>query len=263
MAELTTICFSHYNERARWALDRCGVSYVEHKYMPCSHWAAVWNVGRRYGSGKADKVSSKLSTPVFVTDEGRALHDSSEIVRYASDRCASDGRRILVDDPEVSALSLRFLKRLGPHGRCVAYHHMLKDSRILRRIGRENVGRAQAQLFQLFYPAVWLLFRKGYKIDEQAAAHSLAACREEMTFVSQLVGSRPYLVGEQFSDADLTFACMAAPLLVPSPAEGYGASLPKSSDLPPEYADLMGEFRATTAGRFALRMFAHERDART
>ncbi|MCZ6807572.1 MAG: glutathione S-transferase N-terminal domain-containing protein, partial [Deltaproteobacteria bacterium] len=255
MGELTTICFSHYNERARWALDRCGVSYVERKYMPCIHWAAVWNIGRRYGLGRADKISSKLSAPVFVTDERRALHDSSEIVRYAADCCAPDQQRIIVDDPEVSTLSQRFLKRLGPHSRCVAYHYMLKDSRILRRIGRENVGRVQAQMFQLLYPAVWLSLRKGYKIDEQAAARSLAACREEMTFVSELVGSRLYLVGEQFSDADLTFACMAAPLLVPSPAEGYGARLPKSSDFPREFADLIGEFRMTTAGRFALRMF--------
>ena len=259
MAELTTICFSHYNERARWALDRCGVSYVEHKYMPFIHWAAVWNVGRQYGYGSTDKISSKLSTPVFVTHEGRALHDSSDIVRYAADHCASDQRRIIVDDSEVFALSQRFLKRLGPHARCVAYHYWLKDSRIFRQIGRENVGLAQAQMFQLLYPAVWLLFRKGYKIDEQAAARSLAACREEMTFVSELVGSRPYLVGEQFSDADLTFACMAAPLLTPSTAEGYGARLPNGSDVPAEYAELVSEFRSTAAGRFALRMFAHER----
>ena len=259
MVELTTICFSHYNERARWALDRCEVPYVEHKYLPMFHWGPVWYLGRRYGFGKPDDVSSKLSTPVMVTRDGVSLNDSSLIVRYAAERCPAGGRAIVVDDPEVAALSQQVLSRLGPHSRRLAYHYLLMDAKNLADLARRNVGYAQALAFRLLSPAVGLLLRRVLKIDQQAADRSLAVCREQLGSFSELIGSRRYLVGDRFSDADLTFACMAAPLLVPSPREGYGATLPSLAELPADYAKLAAEFRATPAGRFALRMFAEER----
>ena len=40
---LITICFSHFNEKARWALDRFGVAYRESGYLPLLHMPfALW-----------------------------------------------------------------------------------------------------------------------------------------------------------------------------------------------------------------------------
>ena len=73
------------------------------------------------------------------------------------------------------------------------------------------------------------------------------------------IGSREYLVGDRFTVADMAFATMAAPALMPSRAEGYGGDLPALDELPPRAADLARELRATTAGRFVMRMFATQR----
>ena len=36
-ATLVTIAFSHFCEKARWALDHAGVRYVEERYAPVAH----------------------------------------------------------------------------------------------------------------------------------------------------------------------------------------------------------------------------------
>lgn len=259
MDQLTTIVFSHYNDRARWALERCGVPHVEHKYLPFFHFGPVWNIGRRYGFGAADPVSTRLSTPVLVTANGTVYHDSSDIVRYAAGRCARADRRIDMDNPEAATLATRFLERLGGHSRRLAYHLLLEAPSLMRAVARENVGTVQSRAFNVLFPAIRVVLRKALDIDEESAARSLATCRDELAFVSDRIGDKSYLVGDQFSDADLAFATMAAPLVIPSRAEGYGATLPRISDLPRGYAQLVREFRATRAGQLAMRLYATER----
>ena len=84
---LTSIAFSHYVEKARWALDRFGVRYTEAKYMPLFHFLPVYAV--HHGKqGKRDRVSTPLSTPVLRPLTRRVICDSSAILRYLSDTYA-------------------------------------------------------------------------------------------------------------------------------------------------------------------------------
>ena len=45
---LVTIPFSHYCEKARWALDRAGLAYEERAHLPLAHYLPA----RRAGGGK-------------------------------------------------------------------------------------------------------------------------------------------------------------------------------------------------------------------
>jgi len=78
MHRLISLSFSHYNEKARWALDRFAVPYREERYLPffCSMAVVVATRGR---GGAADRTSSRYSTPVLITENGRVLTDSSVI----------------------------------------------------------------------------------------------------------------------------------------------------------------------------------------
>jgi hypothetical protein len=62
---------------------------------------------------------------------------------------------------------------------------------------------------------------------------------------------RADLVGGAFSAADLTFAVLTAPVLLPPT---YGADLPAVGELPTEVAEIIGGFRGTAAGTYALRI---------
>jgi len=43
---------------------------------------------------------------------------------------------------------------------------------------------------------------------------------EEFEYVAELLHGKRYLLGDRFTAADITFACMAAPALLVQPDEG-------------------------------------------
>ena len=75
------------------------------------------------------------------------------------------------------------------------------------------------------------------------------ACFER---VAQAPHGEGYLVGDQLSVADLSFAMLAAPLLLP---KQYGAKLPSLEALPMSLQEELVAYREHPAGRFALRIY--------
>lgn len=72
----------------------------------------------------------------------------------------------------------------------------------------------------------------------------------------RLEDGRRYLCGDAFTAADLAFAALAAPVIVPPE---YGTPLPAPDELPAEMAAGVRAFRAHPAGEFASRLFREER----
>ncbi len=80
---------------------------------------------------------------------------------------------------------------------------------------------------------------------------------EEFDWVAgMLEDGRPFLLGDRFTAADLTFAALAAPVVLPS---DYGVRLPPLELLDEPTSRLIARGRAHPAGRFALRMVAEQR----
>ena len=101
--------------------------------------------------------------------------------------------------------------------------------------------------------------RRYLNIDEGTVANALRLVDEELDFVAELLSDgRRYLAGDRFSAADLAFAALCAPLIVPV---DYGTPLPQPEDMPDEMATRVEAWRAHPAGRFATRMFAEQRRA--
>jgi glutathione S-transferase len=79
---------------------------------------------------------------------------------------------------------------------------------------------------------------------------------------ARLADGRPYLLGDRFSAADLSFAALGSVAMLVQPDEGYGCWLPPRTRIDPDFAALGDQLRATPAGQFVLRMFAEERGTR-
>jgi glutathione S-transferase len=103
------------------------------------------------------------------------------------------------------------------------------------------------------------LLRKVLGINANGYARSVETTRRIVNEVGErLADGRRYLCGDRFSAADLSFAAMLAPAIVPSD-EDYGAVLPSIESLPDDAQDIVRELREHPAGRFAQRMFREER----
>ncbi|HET6505762.1 MAG TPA: glutathione S-transferase family protein [Baekduia sp.] len=237
---LLTISVSHYCEKARWALDRAGIAYDERRYLPAVHRAMI----RRHGA---------LTTPVLIGDEVGTLRESADIVEYADAR----GGRIVCDDPEARGLADAYDDRLGPATRLWIYHALLGRPSLTTGAITAGVSDWQKTLWRFGHRPIAFAVTKVLKIDDATAVEAERTFRAIFADVDErLADGRPYLAGDAFSIADLTFAALAAPLI--GPAE-YAVPLPLVEDLPPRTADVVREHRETPAGRHALKMFATER----
>jgi glutathione S-transferase len=244
---LITIPISHYCEKARWALDRTGVAYREQAHLQLIHRIAA----RRAGGGR--------TVPVLVCGE-RVLADSAEIVDEA-DANAPQGQRLYPEDPgaaaEVRALEREFDTDLGPHGRRWMYNEMRGRRDLAVAYGCTGVPAWERRALPLAFPVATRMIDRVLDITADTAAQSEAQVRDVFDAVARrLSDDRPYLCGDRFTAADLTFAALAAPVLMPPE---YGVPLPQPEELPVTMAAVVRELRAHRAGAHALAMYRDER----
>jgi glutathione S-transferase len=199
------------------------------------------------------------TTPVLVAAR-RVLPDSTDILQFIDVEHANGWRPYPSDSQlrvEAEELEELFDTRLGPHTRRLAYFHLMRDHRLFLLSVSAGVGRGERLFFVALAPLIQKMMRLGMKIDDEGAARSLGFAHQMFDTVGELLSDgRPFLVGRDFSAADLTFAALAAPVLLPS---NYGSPLPSLAELPLEFVAQVEEFRSSSAGAFALRMYRDHR----
>jgi glutathione S-transferase len=244
---LITIPISHYCEKARWALERAGMPYREERHVQGIHRFAA----RRAGGG--------VTVPVLVTPDG-AIGESQEILAWVDERTPPE-HRLFPPEPgvryEVECLCRRLDEELGPKGRRLMYIHMLAQRKLMLRFNNEGVPSWEDRWIRCGWPLIVRSARRGLDIRPGVETEDEAAVWREFDYVAELLtDGRPYLCGERFGAADLTFAAMSASVVVPPV---YGVPLPQPDVLPPHSAALVERAREHPAGRYALALFAEHR----
>jgi glutathione S-transferase len=246
---LVTIPISHYCEKARWALDRAGLGYREERHIQGIHRVAA----RRAGGG--------ATVPVLVTPEG-SIGESHEILVWVDAHVAPE-RRLFPAEPgaraEVDALCRRLDDGLGPAGRRLIYVHMFRQRELVFAFNDQGVPTWEDRALRSGWPFLRRFVARALGIVPGIEVQDEAAVFHELDHVAELLSDgRPYLCGERFGAADLTFAALCAPVIIPPE---YGVALPQPDLLQPSTVALVKRAREHPAGRFALALFAERRGA--
>ena len=246
--QLITIPISHFCEKARWALEWCEIPYIEKPHLQGFHFLSA------YRFAKTDSV------PILVCKDG-VLKDSTEILKWA-DANALETRKLFPSDPalrrDIEAFEDFLDEGLGVSTRLWMYTYLFDElPLIIRYTAKHGVPRHERMLLPLVFP----ILRKGLEgllaMTERSRDESQRDVDAVFNQVAQkLSDGRNYLFGDQFTAADLTFAALAAAVLIP---ENYGAPLPQLSELPAEMAEQIQKWRAHPAGQFAARLYRDQR----
>lgn len=243
---LITIPMSHYCEKVRWGLSHAGVSYVEEAHLQVMHYRAV----RRY--------SRSGMVPVLVT-ANEAIADSTAILQFL-DRDLPEHLRLYPESQrqEIESLEDYFDEQLGVETRRWVYFHFmtLPAHEVLRTAGQGTPAWQRAFAPMLFPVLRRFLYRRLGVSRENVESGRRIILRTFDEVAARLDDGRPYLCGSRFTAADLGFACMAAPILLPPQ---YGIRLPTLEEAPVQARPDIEYFRAHAAGQFALRLFASRR----
>ena len=197
--------FSHYNEKARWALDYKGIEHVRRSSLPGLH---VLRARRLYGG---------TTLPALVLD-GRVIGDSTAVIEaaerlrpepalYPAD--AADRRRAL-------ALEDHFDEKLGPHLRRALFYDLLPDRRFTAEAVTVDSGPAARAAYRMAMPLLAPAMRSSMRIDRDGAEVGRARTVAALDRIEGELGPEGYMVGDAFTVADLTAAALLSPLVRPA-----------------------------------------------
>jgi glutathione S-transferase len=195
MIELYQFTFSHYCEKARWALDYKGIPYTPCNLLPGLHIKP------------AKKLATKSDLPIIV-DGGAVVQDSTEIINYLDRKFR--GCALTPGDPAQAKEALDWEEYLdeeiGVSLMLWFYFHHLRDRKRALNYFVQGGPWYGRPLFSIIFPRVRDRMMKFMKIDADTGRRSEERLLRAFDRLDDSLRNRRFLVGDQFSRADLT-AC--------------------------------------------------------
>lgn len=200
---------SHYNEKARWALDYKNVPHERRATTPMLHTL------------KALSMTGKPTLPILKLN-GKAIGDSTRIIEalereypepplYPKD--GGDRRRAL-------ELEDYFDEELGPNIRRWLFHESLEGLEPGEFVegAMGSAPGAVKSMMKVSSPVASRVLRLRYGINSEKAQAGRAKVEAAFDRLEQEIQPSGYLVGDRFTVADLTAAALFFPLVRPPEA---------------------------------------------
>jgi glutathione S-transferase len=195
---------SHYNEKARWALDYKNISHLRRAAVPGRHRAI------------AQRLTGETTFPVLVL-EHEAIGDSTRIIEALERRFPEPA--LYPADPVARRRALEledfFDEELGPHLRLLVVHNMLPNAGLTLGTFVPDLAGVRRLVARAMFPAVRRRFIADLAITPRSVDLAYEKIRAAgLRFQAEYQPSG-YLVGDRFTVADLTLAALVTPAAAP------------------------------------------------
>ena len=195
---------SHYCEKARWALDYKNIPFQAVAIMPGFHVITV----RKY--------APDTSVPVLLNGN-EVVQGSSEIINYLEHKYPSPSLTATDAKERRACFEIEndMDKRLGENIRQFLYSRLLAYPDFIRYCFTHPMPRMKQLIFSLFYPLLRYKIYQTYVISAVKAEQARCEFDVAMCEIENKLSQKQYLVGEQFTRADLSVASMLSLLVMP------------------------------------------------
>jgi glutathione S-transferase len=234
---------SHFNEKARWALDYKRVRHTRRSLVPGFH---VFTIKRMTG---------KTHVPVLQLD-GKTISDSSRIIEEL-ERAFPEPPLYPADaDERRRALELEeyFDEELGPYIRRWLFHLMLPYPEFIRALFVSHASRTTQLAHRAMTPLVGRVMRRQMNISPATAEVARGKTIAAMDRLEKELRPSGYMAADRFTVADLTAAALLSPLVRP-PEFPYRTSIA----IPKPLAELRESLSAHPAFQWTLRTYRQNR----
>ena len=233
---------SHYNEKARWALDWKRIPHTRRATMPGVHVAV------------AKRLAGTETFPILqIGDE--VIADSSDIAAALDQRWPA--RPLLPNNPAERERALELQQHfdtvLAPAVRSLVYQHLLIDRDLSAKILATGGGAGRERTLKLLQPLLAPLMRKNFDVPPGSDDRPERIVLAQVEQIGAMTEGREFLVGERFSVADLTAASFLAPLVC---LDAIPARLPA---LPGSLQSFTERITSTPGGQWAARTYRANR----
>ena len=202
MLKLYQFPFSHFCEKACWALDVKQQPYHVVNLLPALHLA--WS----------RRMASASSLPI-LRDGPYIVQDSAAIIDYLELRWPHPALTPL--DPACAAQACEWERWLGQEIgvplRLWFYYHVLPQRDCAMSFLLRGASRGQGLVFQALFGLIRHAMLYKMRINPQSAAAALPQLERALDTLEAALQGRDYLVGDAFSRADLTAASLLWPML--------------------------------------------------
>lgn len=227
---------SHFFEKVRWALAYKNLDHKTINMIPGLHL------------NQTKKMGIKSSVPIIKHDN-QLIQGSSEIIDYL-DSSFADKSLTPKDEmlrKEASDWEIYLAKEIGVTVRLCIYHILLDHPKVVKPFFAHNGPWYGSLFLSIGYSKLASKMRYFMKINSESAVTAKKQLLNAVDRLHEHYKHNQFLVGDQFSRADLTAAALLAPL---SMQPKYGLDWP--TDIPAELKRLMDEFSEKTewVGRF-------------
>jgi glutathione S-transferase len=197
--------FSNFNEKARWALDFKGIPHTRRSLLPAGPRAMLFSV--------------RGTLPVLDLD-GERIVDSTRIIEALERRYPEPPLYPRNDAERQRALELEdfFDEEAGHELRRAAFYELRDNPDYVSALLTTGRGPRTRRVFRTFasLPGAMVYARRRYKIYPSDAEEGRAKVAAALDRIMAELQPSGYLVGSEFSVADLTAASLLFPLAWPS-----------------------------------------------
>jgi glutathione S-transferase len=234
---------SHFNEKARWALDFKRIPHIRHSLVPGFHMPAV------------KRMTGKTHVPVLKLN-GVFINDSSRIIE-ALERAFPEPALYPADPAERRrALELEefFDEELGPYIRRWIFFMARSDPNFFREAFVSHATLPVRFAHRIVSPMVRPIMWRQMDINDASAEVAYGKMLAAIDRLDTELRPSGYLAADRFTVADLSAAALLSPIVRP-PEFPYGRNLA----LPAPIAKVRAELKPRPGFQWARRIYREHR----
>lgn len=238
--------YSHFNEKARWALDLKAVDHVRIGHLPGPHGLGI------------KKISGQPQTPVLDW-HGDIIAGSTDIILRINQEVPSPP--LLPEEPALRQEVLSYCKTLdeslGPATRSLIFSGLVDAPGYTADMFSRGKPGLTRFIYRRMIPLVLPIIRKANGVNAENLLKAREITHQTMEDIIGKSAATGYLFGDTFTIADLTAAALLAPI-----ASVSHTDMKRPQPVPDAVQKIIDEFRGHPAIEWVKAVYDKHRPLR-